>query len=473
MRGVLALDQGSHASRAVVFDETGQECATVRIPIATIRGAHGEIEHDAGEILASLRTAAVEAVRTARRDCSSLEIIAAGLGTQRSTILCCQRDALEPLTPAISWQDRRNAGWIETLAPHEARIRSLTGLPLSAHYGASKLRWCVDQLPAVRAAASSHELLAAPLAAWLVGRLTGTPGCDPANAARTLLWDSSTLDWSAELCALFGIDPHWLPPCLPTRHHYGSFEVDGMAIPLTACTGDQSAVPFAFGLPDPATVYVNIGTGAFIQQPLIARPAEPAPLLGSILCVDETGPLYSIEGTVNGAGSAVAWFAHDSHATEAVLWQELEALPDDTALPLFINGVGGIGSPWWHPGSVAEFIGEGSTVERFAAVIESIAFLIALNVERMHAHHGRLARVVLTGGLSRSAWLCRQLASTLGVSVERCAAEATARGIATLAAPILAGSWRAPIEQRFAAQLLPEVARRFVRFRQLMSGRFG
>jgi glycerol kinase len=218
---------------------------------------------------------------------------------------------------------------------------------------------------------------------------------------------------------------------------------------------------------------VNIGTGAFIQQPLLARPAEPAPLLGSILCVDETGPLYSIEGTVNGAGSAVAWFANDSHTAEAVLWEELEALPDEIALPLFINGVGGIGSPWWQPGSVAEFIGAGSTVERFAAVIESIAFLIALNVERMRTHHGSLSRVVLTGGLSRSAWLCRHLASVLGLGVERCAAEATARGIATLAAPILADSWHAPIEQRFEARFLPEVTRRFVRFRQLMSERFG
>jgi glycerol kinase len=473
MRGLLALDQGSHASRAVVFDAAGGECAAAEAPVATVRRGADQVEHDAEELLASVRVAAAAALRAARQAVPDLDIVAAGLATQRSTIVACERGSLRPLTAAISWQDRRNAAWLEGLRPHEMRIRTLTGLPLSAHYGASKIRWCLDHVPAVRAAAARGELLMLPLAAWLVGRLTGGVGVDPANAARTLLWDSAALDWSDELCALFGIDRAWLPPCGATRRPFGEFEVDGTALSLTACTGDQSAVPFAFGAPDPATAYVNLGTGAFIQRPLAARPAAPEPLLGSILALDEQGPLYSLEGTVNGAGSAVELFARDSGVAESALWLLLGALPDDAALPLFINGVGGFGSPWWHAEACAEFIGAGSLAERFGAVVESIVFLVAENLELMAQRGGALRHVAVTGGLARSDWLCRRLAATLQLPVERGGLEATARGTAALAAPELAVRWSAEAERSLNPERNRGLVARRERWRDAMRARLG
>ena len=331
-RGVLALDQGSHASRACIFDESGALCATASVPVTTRQPAALHVEHDAYELVSTLRSAAESALQTARRQQPQLTLAAAGLAVQRSTIVCCSRVDGVALSPALSWQDRRNAEWTTSLAPHAARIRALTGLPLSPHYGASKIRWCLEHLPAVARAADAGELLAAPLASYLALQLGAAPPgaarVDAANASRTLLFDSRRLDWSDELLELFAIKRVWLPQSAPTRDRWGTLSLNGHAVELRAVTGDQSAVPYAAGDPDTHTVYVNLGTGAFIQRPLRSRPASPEPLLGSVLSRDDAGALYSLEGTVNGAGSGVSWFCAQEHCNEDVLWPALEALPD-------------------------------------------------------------------------------------------------------------------------------------------------
>ncbi len=456
-RCVLALDQGSHASRACLFDASGQLLASAQVPVATVRRGAAEVEQDADELVQSLRSAAAQAVAAARAQ--PLEIVAAGLAVQRSTIVCCSRAGGRALAPALSWQDHRNAAWLQTLAPHAARIRELTGLPLSAHYGASKLRWCLDHLPLVARAAAAGELLAAPLASYLAMHLHGGPACDAraarvdaANAGRTLLFDSARLDWSDELLGLFALERAYLPQHAPTRGEWGTLSLAGHEVKLCAVTGDQSAVPYAEGAADPATVYVNLGTGAFIQRPLRARPSAPAPLLGSVLSRDAAGAIYSLEGTVNGAGAAVSWFCERERCDEQPLWAALETLDARRALPLFLNGVGGLGSPWWRPTLESRFIGEagdaagagegaGDVLARFAAVVESIAFMIATNATLLEQQGGRPQRVLLAGGMSRSHWLCRRLAALLALPVQVIAAEASARGVARLAAPALTAHW--------------------------------
>jgi glycerol kinase len=447
MRAVLALDQGGHASRACLVGEHGRILATHAVPIDTIHGPDGEVEHDADAIVESLRAAArgvLGAVGATTTD-------NAALATQRSTIVCFERSSGRALSPAISWQDRRNAAWLASFGAHAERIRALTGLPLSPHYGVGKMRWCLDHLPAVRRAADRGELVMAPLASYLAMRLTvGDPLADPANASRTLLWDAQQRDWSSELLALFGIERAWLPRCTATRSDFGSLQLDDgaaqaqagaapraprPAIVLRAVTGDQSAVPFASGTADPATIYINLGTGAFVQRPLAVRPTSVAPLLASVLLADANGALYSVEGTVNGAGSAIAQFAGGSGLDEASLWQQLEQLPANAALPLYINGIGGLGSPYWRAQQPSYFLGDGSVLERFAAVVESIAFLIAINVDGMRLHGGPPTRVLITGGLSRSDWLCRRLSALLSLPVLRGAQEATVLGTAALVAP--------------------------------------
>jgi glycerol kinase len=470
---VLALDQGGHASRACLVGEHGVIIATREVPIRTIRGSAGEVEHNADEIVESLRSAAagVLADATASGAAGALQIDSAALATQRSTIVCFERHSGRALSPAISWQDRRNAPWLDSFAAHAERIRALTGLPLSPHYGVGKMRWCLDHLPAVQHARERGELVIAPLASFLAMRLTrcspprsspsrpgppqsSPPPCtalaDPANASRTLLWDADQCDWSAELLHLFGIERAWLPPCTPTRSPYGVLQLDAApatellptalrAIALRAVTGDQSAIPFAFGAPDPGTVYINLGTGAFVQRPLRVRPHSVVPLLASVLLADAGSAFYSIEGTVNGAGSAIAQFVADCGTPEPLLWQQLDKLPFDAPLPIYINGIGGLGSPYWRPQQQSWFIGDGSLLERFAAVVESIAFMIAINFDLMRTRDAAPTRVIVSGGLSRSDWLCRRLAALLSVPVLRGAQEATVLGVAALAEPGLFG----------------------------------
>ena len=449
---VLALDQGSHASRACLFDESGSLCASATVPVATQHPGPAQVEHDADELVQSLHTAAERAVATARATHPQLAVVAAGLAVQRSTIVCCSRADGRALSPAISWQDHRNAAWLQTLTPHAARIRELTGLPLSAHYGASKIRWCLDKLPAVTAAAASGELLTAPLASFLAMRLNsdsvatnGVAFVDAANAARTLLFDSRSLDWSDPLLQLFAIERAWLPAQAPTHGAWGALRFPGCATELRAVTGDQSAVPYSEGAPDTEAVYVNLGTGAFIQRPLAARPLTPAPLLGSVLSRTGSAAIYSLEGTVNGAGAAVSWFCAQQGCDEQTLWAALDTLPANAELPLFVNGIGGMGSPWWRATMDSHFIdaarAAGDRLSKFAAVIESVAFMIAANAELLTLQAGTPRRVLLTGGMSRSQWLCRRLASLLGLPVLVSATEASARGVARLAAPELAARW--------------------------------
>ena len=447
-RAVLALDQGSHASRACIYDTAGVLCGARTVPVATRHIDARHIEQDADELLRSLQSAAQAAVRMALHARPQLQLVAAGLAVQRSTIVCCTRAGV-PLGPALSWQDRRNDTWLQTLAPHEPRIREITGLPLSAHYGASKLRWCLEHLPAVTAAAQRADLLAAPLASFLGLRLTGGSDAriDPANAARTLLWDSRQLAWSDELLQLFALQRAWLPRCAHTCDDYGALEIDGHVLPLRALTGDQSAMPFASGAPDNDTLYVNLGTGAFIQRPLAARPPAPAPLLGSVLCSDASGARYTLEGTVNGAGSAVSWFCASENLDEATLWAALETLGATAQLPIFLNGVGGLGSPWWRSQFTPHFIGAGTALERFAALIESIAFMIAINAQLLAQQAGTARALVLAGGMSRSGWLCRRLAALLQLPINVLEAEASARGVAALAAPAWVTHWSAGIAQ--------------------------
>ena len=468
--GVLALDQGSHASRACLFDESGMLLATAAVPVGTTRRGAAEVEQDADELVRSLRSAAVETLAQARAARPSLQVVAAGLAVQRSTIVCCAREDGRALSPALSWQDHRNAAWLATLAPQAARIRELTGLPLSAHYGASKLRWCLDHLPDVARAASTGSLVAAPLASYLALKLCAeeprAARVDAASASRMLLLDSRQLDWSPELLALFGIDGAWLPSLAATRGDWGTLPLPGFELALRAVTGDQSAVPWSEGPADPAVVYVNLGTGAFIQRPLLARPHSPAPLLGSVLYRDAASAIYSLEGTVNGAGAAVSGFCEQHRCAEQPLWAALDTLDASASLPVFVNGIGGLGSPWWRSTMESRFIdGAGNPLLDFAAVIESVAFMIAANAALLVSQSGALQRVLLAGGMSRSQWLCRKLASLLEVPVQAGAAEASARGVARLAAPEIAAHW--PAEPTQGWEPRPDAALR-ARYRRFL-----
>ena len=467
---VLALDQGGHASRAVLFDARGQEIAVAQVPVATRREDSDRVEQSARELVESLRTAAADACDSV--EARGMQIAAAGLATQRSTIVCSSRSSGEPLTDAISWQDRRNAAWLEELRPHAARVRALTGLVLSPHYGASKMRWCLDHVPAVKEAAIRHDLVIGPLASFLLCSLLGERPfvVDPANAARTSLFDPLRLDWSPPLLELFGIGAALLPRCVPTRFEYGTLAVAERRVPMRACTGDQSAAAFAFGRPGPATALVNAGTGSFVQRASAADALLPDGLLKSVLCADETGVIVSHEGTVNGAGSALEWFAD---RTALDVERALGSLRPTAApeAPVFMNGVGGLGAPFWKPAFPIEFVGHGDDMEQLAAVVESIAFLLGENLAAMQ-RSAPLRMIVISGGLARCDYLCQALADVSRLPVERCVLrEATARGAAFLAAGQPEDWLPPPVDRRFTPVANPALAARLARWRAEMTRR--
>jgi glycerol kinase len=293
---------------------------------------------------------------------------------------------------------------------------------------------------------------------------------DPANASRTLLFDPEALDWSQHLLDVFGMARDHMPRCVPTRHGYGHLRAGQRRIPLTACTGDQSAAAFAFGPPPESVALVNAGTGAFVQRVAPAGVRLPDGLLLSVLRSDASGAIRSHEGTVNGAGSAIDWLA-GSVALD--IERALPALTAPTAAdpPVFMNGVGGLGAPFWKPDFPVEFIGSGDDLQLLASVVESIVFLLSVNLEAMRSV-AALQRIVISGGLARCAYLCQALADLNGLVVERYELhEATARGIAFLAAGEPA-DWTVPdIERSFAPAANRALVARYARWRSEMAQR--
>ena len=426
---VLVLDQGGRSSRAFVFDGAGNVVASAREAVRGIR-AGPRVELPADALVRSLERC-LRRVRVALGgDASRVE--SAALATQRSTIVAWDRVTGRPLCPAISWQDRRSAAWLRRLEPRAREIERITGLRLSPHYGANKMRFCLARLPEVRRAFREERLAIGPLSSFLACRLTRERSfvVDPANAGRTLLLDAARGDWSPTLLDAFGIDRHVLPSSVPTRAAHGTIAWGGVDVPLRVVSGDQSCAIFAFGEPDPAVAYVNLGTGAFVQRAVPRIPRDRRGLLSSVVFSDGERTVRVLEGTVNGGAAAI-----DAVAARLGIrapYARIGDLPPDGG-PFFLNAVSGLAAPWWRPDARSAFVGRGTAIERLRAVAESIAFLVAVNLERMDAIAGRAERIVVTGGLARLDAVCRGLADAAGRPVVRPAeVEATARGAAFL-----------------------------------------
>ncbi|MGB5133175.1 MAG: FGGY family carbohydrate kinase [Steroidobacteraceae bacterium] len=462
----IAIDQGAHATRATAFNAHGAHEGAALVTIATQHNALGHVEHDAEEVVASVATALAELARlvpVARWQ-------AAGFAVQRSSLACWDVRDGRPLAPVISWQDHRNTAWLKGLSRKAEEVHQLTGLPLSPHYGASKLRWCLDHLPAVRAAAAQGELRAGPLASYLLHRLLGERPmlADAANAARTLLWSPYTRDWSEELLELFGIPRAILPRAVGTKWPFGSLASVGRPVPVVVCNGDQSVVPFAAGPLDAHAVYVNLGTGAFVLRPT-ATAMRAAPLMTSVVRADNGNVDFVLEGSVNGAGAALSWFEHHQGAAADRMLALLDSAPlADDGAPFFLNGVAGLGSPFWNPDFESRFVGDGSDLQQCRAVLESVAFLIKANLDEMDRHLDSARRLVASGGLAENRLLCRMLACLAGIPVHRTSdREATSRGLAFQVAGEPA-EFEAPGTQRLEPEPDQRLLARYLKWIDLM-----
>lgn len=466
----LALDQGGHSSRALVFSAAGDVIARAQTAVATRFPQPGWVEQDAAALADSLRVVLTEvhAALGARAE----QVRAAGLATQRSNIVCWDRNDARALSPAISWQDRRAQAWLEQRPLDDAWLHARTGLYRSPHYGASKLRWCLDHLPDVHAAAATGRLVCGPLASYLLANLLRE--CprviDPANAARTLLWNLIERDWDAELLKAFGIERDCLPRTVPTRHAYGTLVWGDTALPLRVLTGDQSAALYADGPPRTDTLYINLGTGAFLQRPVPALSAPPDGILASIVYADATRAQYVLEATVNGAGTALDW-ARDALGIEGIEEQLPHWLRRDGEIPLFLNGIAGLGSPWWRADFDSRFIGQGAPWTQAVAVAESIVFMMVENLRRLQGDVP-VQRIQVSGGLAQLDGLCQRLADVSGLPILRSTeSEATARGVAWLLADGEGHGWRGDADSSgevFTPHANPACVARYRRWREAM-----
>ncbi|MDH3981254.1 MAG: FGGY family carbohydrate kinase, partial [Gammaproteobacteria bacterium] len=297
---ILAIDQGTHSTRAIVFDRRGKLLAKAQQAVDLQVHSHTEIEQDPQQLLDSMQQVLQDVL--ADPAVNAAQIVAAGLATQRSSVVAWHRNTGAALGPVLSWQDRRTEPLMASLEARAQQIEQRTGLRLSPHYGAGKLHWLLTNSPAVSAAAEQNELLCGPLASYLLYHLLhGHPALvDQANASRTLLWNLQSRDWDDYLLDLFSVPGNVLPACRPICSDYGN-TVTGN-IPLRAMNGDQTAALYAQGQPPDNTIMINIGTGAFVLLPVEDPATRPAGLLAGISHSSAQSASYYIEGTVNGAG---------------------------------------------------------------------------------------------------------------------------------------------------------------------------
>lgn len=471
----LAIDQGTHASRALVLDTRGRVLAHGEQRIALVSPQPGWAEQDGDEVIASIHAAIAQAL--AALGARAAAITRAGLASQRASAICWDRTNGQPLSPIFSWQDRRMHAWIDALRSHGDDVHRRTGLFLSPHYGASKLRWALEHLRAVRHARDDGSLAWGPLASFLVFRLLKERPllADPQCAARTQLWNLHTRDWDSDLLALFDLPAGFLPQSAQTCRHWGTLASGGTEVPLTAVNGDQSAAVFAFGWPETDCAYLNIGTSAFVQRVALSPPGHVPRQLTGIILADGDTTVYMIEGNVNGAGTALDWLAEQLH--DSALISELPAwLERPPPSLLFLNGIAGLGGPFWQAEFESRFIGEGEgeAWQKAVALVESIAFLLQANIDHMAAYVTPARLIRVSGGVARLDGLCRRIAALNGLPVHRRDdPEASARGIAYLAAGRPAGWNSGADEDVFAPAPDAGLKARYRRWRTLMADATG
>jgi len=443
MKYVLALDQGTTSSRAIVFDERGTRVATAQREFKQIYPQPGWVEHDPKEIFATQRAVARDAVAQAQVPLKDLQGI--GITNQRETTIVWDRQTGEPIANAIVWQDRRTAERCRELkeAGAESLVRGRTGLVIDPYFSATKIGWLLDQVPGARARAERGELAFGTVDTWLVWHLTGnrTHVTDVTNAARTMLFNVHTLDWDEELLRLFRVPRALLPDVHPSTHAFGMVPAALLGEPLVIAgiAGDQQAATFGQACHAPGMAKNTYGTGCFMLLHTGEEAVQSAHGLVSTPCAHLKAKEFALEGSVFVAGAVVQWLRDELgfFRTSA----EIEALANsvlDSGGVFIVPAFTGMGAPHWDPEARGSIFGltRGTSRAHIArAALESIAFQSADVLEAMQKDSGReLKELRVDGGATANDLLMQFQADLLGVPVVRPKVlETTALGAAYLA----------------------------------------
>lgn len=451
MKYIIALDQGTTSTRAVLFDKSGAIVSSYGREIEQFYPAPGLVEHDAEELFFSSLRAVQRAMELA--GASAYDIAALGITNQRETAIVWEKKTGRPVCNAIVWQCRRTAGrcrQLEELGLTDT-IRKKTGLIPDPYFSATKLEWILKNVPGAMERAERGELLFGTVDAWLVWRLTGGRvfATDYTNASRTMLFNIHTLEWDDELLELFGVPRCMLPEVLPCGGDFGVACEDffGGGIPIRGVAGDQQAALFGHLCLNEGEAKNTYGTGCFLLMNAGKRACTGSGLLTTLAACVDGRPNYALEGSVFIGGAAVQWLRDGlGLISSAAETEELAERVNDSAGMYFVPAFNGLGAPYWDGSAcgILSGITRGAKKEHIVrAVLEGMAYRVNDVLRAMEAASGvTLSRLAVDGGASANNFLMGFQADISGCEVVRPAnTEVTSLGAAYIAG-LSSGFWK-------------------------------
>ncbi len=436
---VLAIDQGTSATKAMVVGDDGSVISQAEAPVAVSSSPDGAVEVDPQSLWQSVLAAGNEALDLAGRP----HIDAIGLANQGETVVAWNASDASPIGPGIVWQDRRSEVICDRVRPHAERLSWITGLELDPYFVAPKLVWLRERV--------GHDARITTTDAWLLRRLCGRAVTDVATAGRTLLLDLETCAWSAEACAIFGIDPTQLPPIVGNSALIGETSVFGAPMAITGACVDQQAALFAERCRTAGEAKCTYGTGAFLLACTGAEPTRSSNgLVGCPAWQVDGDVTWCLDGQVYTVGAAVNWLIDMGVMGEPADLDRLGGTVADAGGVTFVPALAGLAAPWWKPSAKAAFTGMSLGTERghlVHAAIDGIAAQVALLAIAAGRDLGNpLTRLRVDGGLTRSGTLLQVQADLLQAPVEVYPSpHATALGVAEMAVVGAGGAWTGTI----------------------------
>ena len=457
MTHILAIDQGTTSSRAILFDAALRVRAVAQEEFPQHYPASGWVEHDPADLWATVAGTARAAME--RAGITATDIAAIGITNQRETTLIWDRATGEPIHRAIVWQDRRTADTCAALkaAGHEPMITARTGLLLDPYFSGTKIKWLLDNVPGARDRARRGELAFGTVDTFLIWKLTGgrVHATDATNAARTLVYNIARGEWDADICALLDIPMSLLPEVKDCAADYGTTRADlfGREIPILGVAGDQQAATVGQACFSPGMMKSTYGTGCFA---LLNTGSDMVPshnrLLTTIAYRLDGQTTYALEGSIFIAGAVVQWLRDGLKIIrEAKETQPLADAADPSQDVVLVPAFTGLGAPYWRPdcrGAVYGLTRNSGPAELARAALESVGYQTRDLLEAMRADWGAGADGILRvdGGMTASDWAMQFLSDILGAPVDRpVVTETTALGAAYLAG-LRAGLCPAPAE---------------------------
>jgi glycerol kinase len=422
---ILAIDQGTSATKAILVGPGMQVLGTGEVPVRP-RATADAAEADPEELYASVLAAGQAALAAARARPDAV-----ALANQGETVLAWDRQTGRPLTAAISWQDRRSAQVCARLSGHAGRLAEITGLPLDPYFAAPKMTWLRENLTADGVVSTTDT--------WLLARLGADYVTDAATASRTMLLDLDAADWSAEACAIFGIDPSALPAVADCAGVVGETAAFGRPLPVAGLAVDQQAALLAEHCFQAGQAKCTYGTGAFLLAFTGAQSVRSSAGLSASVAWRLAGSTdYCLDGQVYTAGSAIDWLISVGILAGAGELDAVAATVPDSGGVMFLPALAGLGAPHWRPDARGAFLGLSLSVSRahlIRAVVDGLAASVALLARSVATDLGApLTALRVDGGLTRSRLLLQTQADLLQAPLEVCRIpDATALGVAALA----------------------------------------